>query len=152
MMPLLESGDQVLVLRNRLWSFVRRGDVILLKLWPETASDSGEFLIKRVVGLPGDTLFMYNLELSNLKGVVDNASYAYFSSIVSPNTNVTYVINGDDKLKREFLSMAEKVEVVKVPPNHFFVKGDWLLGGDDSITRGPVPSNMLVGSVVTKLS
>ncbi len=107
------------VLANKLaydLSDVGRGDIVVF----ESPAD-GTVLIKRVVGLPGDTLEIRDGTL-HLNGEPQAEPYlkpdARYSPPFGPET---------------------------VPEGHFFAMGDNRLGSIDSRSYGPVPGENLIG-------
>lgn len=111
------NNDRVLI--NKLaydLSDVERGDIVLF----ESPVD-GKVLIKRAVGLPGDTLEIRNSALY-LNGEPQEESYlkpdAWYSPPLGP---------------------------VTLPEGHFFAMGDNRMGSTDSRSYGPVPGGNLIG-------
>ena len=119
----LHDGDRVLVnkLSYRLHD-PNRGDVVVLK----TIEGAGERdLIKRVVGLPGETLEYRSCVL-----------YINDRELIEPYldpTVVTPTACGGDQAK------------LTVPANHVFVMGDNRGGSKDSRDIGPVDYQDLLG-------
>ena len=94
----------------------RRGDVIVF----HSTEEQGRFLVKRVIGLPGDTVEMRRgVVYSNGKSV-DETSY-----IEHPGAN----------------TMAP----FKVPVGHYWAMGDNRIGSSDSRSWGPLPEEKIVG-------
>ena len=125
MSPTLEVDDRVLV--NKL-SYdlheVNRGDVVVF----HSPRQSGEAkdLIKRVVGLPGDTLESRNGHL---------------------------VVNGR-LLEEPYLQASEQtddLERVIIPSGHVFVMGDNRDNSSDSRVFGPVAESLIVGRAFVKV-
>jgi signal peptidase I len=117
MEPSLHS-DQRLVVEKVSYRFhaPQRFDVVVLKL----PSQGDELLIKRVVGLPGETV-----------EIRDGQVYINGEPLVEP------FINGDTRPGRN--------EHVIVPPLHVFVLGDNRNHSNDSRSFGPVPIENIVG-------
>jgi signal peptidase I len=146
MVPTLDVGQRVLV--NRLGTHFgdpSRGDVVVFK--PPAGADSNQCgipsepddghpcakptnnrsssnFIKRVIGLPGDTLF-----------VRDNRAYINGKRLNEPyinkNTSCDALCNLD--------------KPIKIPPGHFFMMGDNRGQSDDSRQWGPVPKKWIIG-------
>lgn len=125
MSPTLEVDDRVLV--NKL-SYdlhdVNRGDVVVF----HSPRQSGEVkdLIKRVVGLPGDT-------------------------VESRNGNL--VVNGR-MLEEPYLQPSEQtddLERITIPSGHVFVMGDNRDNSSDSRVFGPVEESLIVGRAFVKV-
>jgi signal peptidase I len=117
MEPSLHS-DQRLVVEKVSYRFhgPQRFDVVILKL----PSQGDELLIKRVVGLPGETV-----------EIRDGQVY------INGEPLVESFINGDTRPGRN--------EHVIVPPLHVFVLGDNRNHSNDSRSFGPVPIENIVG-------
>jgi len=126
MEPTFEPGDRVLVWR--LWSakWLRKNQIVLV--WPGNTYSSvnseikSPLYIKRVVGLPGDTI------VTHIRG---GANYE----------NRNRPLSLQDEGNRTWY----------IPANHIFVKSDSKNGGDDSITWGPIPAQNLLGIAIMKL-
>lgn len=119
MEPTLNSNEYVLV--NKALYLLRppeRGDVIVFHNPNNTSVD----FIKRVIGLPGDTIQVDNARVL-VNGVALNEPY-----ISSPSTPVT--------------------NTWKVPPDKYFVLGDNRPVSDDSRYWGCVPKDLIVGKAV----
>lgn len=111
------NDDRVLV--NKLaydLSDVERGDIILF----ESPVD-GRVMIKRAVGLPGDTLEIRDGKLY-LNGEPQEEPYLHPDARYSPPFGP-----------------------VKVPEGHFFAMGDNRTNSTDSRSYGPVPQSNLIG-------
>jgi len=118
MIPTLEIGDRVLV-NKFIYRFTEpsRGDIIVF----ESVDNPDEDLIKRVVGLPGDTIAVRrgNLFLNGERQT-------------EPYTN--------KKLPdRSFYAKTT------VPKNHVFVMGDNRGNSADSRVFGPLPKKNIEG-------
>jgi len=146
MVPTLEIGQRVLV--NRVGTHFGtpgRGDVVVFKppagadshrcgipnqpadghpCSKPTAAKSESNFIKRVVGLPGDTL-----------AVTDNRVLINGKRIEEP-----YIAEGTSC---DELCNLEKP--IKIPPGHFFMMGDNRGESDDSRDWGPVPEEWIIG-------
>ncbi len=132
MEPTLQKGDRVLV--NKLSYHlhdVNRGDVVVFEI-PEASvgTDGIKDLIKRVIGLPGDT--------------------------IETRDGVVYV--NDRRLEEPYLPKGLKtgdpdnasnppIERQVIPADHVFVMGDNRANSHDSryADRGPIPIDAIVG-------
>ena len=145
MVPTLEVGQRVLV--NRIGTHFGdpdRGDVVVFK--PPQGANTGrcgvehdnmtacaqptkeqakENFIKRVVGLPGDELFVKN-----------NRVYINGKQLDEP------YINKDNTTCDRLCNLPEPITV---PPGHFFMMGDNRGASDDSRQWGPVPEDWIIG-------
>jgi signal peptidase I len=124
MTPTLQPGDRILV--DKLSSTIHRGDIVVFKNPP---ADSGgpPTLVKRVIGLPGETI----------------------SSVGS-----TVLINGKPlaepwlpALVGQCAETSEHIPQTTIAPGHYFVMGDCRGDSDDSRYWGTVPAGNIVGKV-----
>jgi signal peptidase I len=122
MEPTLKPGDRVLV--NKL-SYdlhgIHRGDIVVFKRPPAEAGDPTiKDLIKRVVGLPGDTIEARNGQV---------------------------YINGQP-LKESYLppgTVTTNLPLQKISPGQYFVMGDNRTNSKDSRYIGTIPGSLIVG-------
>jgi len=116
MEPTLQNGQYVIVNKIGLhFAALHRGDIIVFH-YP---LDPSESFVKRVIGLPGDTVAVQNRHLV-LDGKVINEPY----------------ING---------LMAANYPQVTVPAGDYFVMGDNRNNSSDSRAWGPLPANEVIG-------
>jgi signal peptidase I len=123
MAPTLEVGDRVLA--NKFiyrFSEPQRGDIIIFE-----SPDGETALIKRVLGLPGDTIT-----------VVRGSLYV------------------NDELQRETylnpdLPDESTYGPIEVPAQHIFVMGDNRANSADSRSIGPVPQNSIAGEAFLRV-
>jgi signal peptidase I len=145
MVPTLEVGQRVLV--NRIGTHFgdpERGDVVVFK--PPTGADTHQCgdpnktnqqpcgkptskksennFIKRVIGLPGDTI-----KIENNRAIVNG------KPIDEPYINKGTSCDNYCNLE----------EPITVPPDHFFMMGDNRGESDDSRVWGPVPKDWIIG-------
>lgn len=116
----LEINDRLLV--NKLsyqFGDVERGDIVVF-LKPDTLSSPYDDLIKRVVGLPGDTV----------EGR-DNQVFINGEALVEPYLDAGVVI-------RDFAP-------TEVPEDHVFVMGDNRSNSSDSRVFGPINIDRIEG-------
>ena len=119
MVPTLEKDDRVLVnkLSYKLHD-VHRGDIVVFEA-PESESAIKD-LVKRVVGLPGDTI--------EGKG---GHIYINGSALEEP-----YLPDG---------TVSKVFGPQKVPPGYYFMLGDNRQNSNDSTVFGPIPKSDFVG-------
>ena len=122
MVPTLEVWDRVLI--NKLAYALdkpERGDIVLFR-----SPDGGEDpLIKRVVGLPGDTILVRHDRL-----------FVNGEPLREPYVN------------DEFRELQTPYGPREVPPDHVFVMGDNRGNSQDSRIFGPVPEENLIGEAL----
>lgn len=120
MEPNFHEGERVFVNKAAYWSWVgkpQRGDVIVLK----APDGSNEDFIKRVIGLPGDTI-----------EVIDGAVYIDGTKLDEPYVNRSFTY-----------SLAK----TKVSEDNYFILGDNRDVSNDSHRWGPLTANDIIGKV-----
>jgi len=127
MSPALQHGDCVLVVRYWPRRWLRRGHIVIV--WPWQRSQHGpkpfgvpDPFIKRIVGLPGDTLVTHISELDDFNREQQRQAH-------------------DEHGYRTW----------RIPPDHCFLRGDHPIGGFDSLSWGPVPFEYVLGLVIKTL-
>ena len=154
MVPPLEVGDYILVnkytygirlpvLRTKVLSLnePQRGDVMVF--FPPHMNDT--YYIKRVVGLPGDTisyrkkrLYVNGTEVPDeTLAVVPEGGYRYRLSQETLGDAVHLVQENESRPARDF--------TVQVKPGHYFMMGDNRDNSSDSRIWGQVPEKDIVG-------
>lgn len=119
MVPTLRAGDSVLTTKFAYrFAEPQRGDVVLFK-----APDDGAPTIKRVVGLPGDTVAVRDGVLF-VNGEKKREGYVDYGMTDSTFLSPTHV-----------------------PEGHVYVMGDNRMNSLDSRSYGPVPEADLLGKV-----
>lgn len=106
-----------------------RGDVIVFR-YPENPS---QFFIKRIVGLPGETI-----EIKNNKVIIYNSK--------SSKEGLT--------LKEDYLSASQRTDgnlLVKLGDNEFYVLGDNRLQSSDSRRWGKLDKKFITGRAFVRL-
>jgi len=127
MVPTLEVGDRVLV--NKLsYDFhdLHRGDIVVFKA--PAAAETGDIkdLVKRVIGLPGDTV-----EERNGHVFVNGTRIA--EPYLPPGTQTT------------------NLPPTKVPPGEMFMMGDNREASKDSRIFGAVQESAIIGRVFLRI-
>ena len=127
MLPTFHDGEYLIV--NETAKYVgeyHRGDVVILR-YP---IDPSKYFIKRVVGLPGETVTI-------IHGVV---------SIVSP-TQTTPLSLSEPYVKNPSEDNVSRTLSV----NEYFVMGDNRAKSSDSRVWGPVPKHLMDGKALVRL-
>ena len=174
MVPTLLTGDFILV--NKYTYGIRlpiinkkiidinqpqRGDVMVFRL----PSDPSKDYIKRVIGLPGDTLAYQNKRLTINGQAVEtqkvedylHAERRYYSAQFAEKLGATghrmlndadvspAIRNPSDFPYRENCSYNNAGVICTVPPGHYFMMGDNRDNSEDSRYWGFVPDENVVG-------
>jgi signal peptidase I len=144
MNPTLVQRDRVLV--NKLsyhFHDVHRGDIVVFKRPPGENDPKIKDLIKRVIGLPGDTIEGRNGQII-IDGRVLNESYTAKNSPLSdfpPNTQQGCA----NVFGASCVQAANGDWAVKIPSGHYFVMGDNRGNSKDSRVFGPISKSLIVG-------
>ena len=153
MVPTLQVGDYILVnkftygirlpvIRTKILSLnePQRGDVMVF--FPPHMNDT--YFIKRVVGLPGDTVTYRDKQLYINGAKVEreaidqiglDPNYAVYDEALGDSDHLMQI----DNMRRS----ANRSEVVK--PGHYFMMGDNRDNSSDSRVWGQVPEKDIVG-------
>lgn len=128
MIPTYENKDVILISKI---SDINRFDQIVFK-----APYEDEYYIKRVIGVPGDTVEMKD-DILTVNGVEYKEPY----------------VNRDPIQKRvtEDFTLEEIIGNSKVPEGYFFVLGDNRLRSSDSRHYGLIPINTVLGESKIRL-
>ena len=113
---------------------IKRGDVIVFKYPEEPDRD----YIKRVIGLPGETVEMKNKKIF-INGVPLEEPYVHFLEPPSTETDVHEITSID---------VRERYGPVTVPPNQYFVMGDNRDNSQDSRYWGFLQRDYIKGKAL----
>jgi signal peptidase I len=143
MQPTLFPGDRVLV--NKLSYDLHKvniGDVIVFRRPPaDTSSDVGD-LIKRVVALPGQTIYVANCRVY-VDGKVLSQPYLPKGWQDPGSEYCTTWVDGPSTVNLH--------NPYTVPAGDYFVMGDNRMDSDDSRYWGPLPGRYIVGRAFLKM-
>lgn len=134
---------------GRAWfTEARRGDVVVFK----TPDDNRTDFIKRIVGLPGDTIQLQSsvLYINGVAAPRERAgdfSYTKGSALLRvarfretlPDGRSHYVLEQTESAPQD------NTPLYAVPPGHYFAMGDNRDDSQDSRYIGPIPAENLVG-------
>ena len=125
----------------------KRGDIVVFK----TPEDNKTDYIKRVIGLPGDTIKIKdNIITTNGKSIntekIGDEKYKFFDVELIRETleDNTYYDVYEFKKSVTFLNTNDYEEII-IPKDYFFVLGDNRDNSQDSRFIGLIPKNNLVG-------
>jgi len=122
MQPGLADGQNVLVIKvTYLFRNPERGDVIVF----HNPQNSSEDLIKRIIGLPGDTIRTDSTHLWVDNVLLNEKAYINASSNTPLNPSA---------------------QTWHIPPDQYFVLGDNRAVSYDSRYIGPIPKDYIVGT------
>jgi signal peptidase I len=119
----------------------KRGDIVVFK----AKDQSGHFLVKRVVGLPGDIL-----QINEQGHILVNSQSFVYNEQRSDSTD--FIVfdehNGDKSYRVQFLDgVQQKVEAFEVPEDHIFMMGDNRNQSSDSRYWGALPMDKIMGKL-----
>lgn len=137
MQPTLEINDRVLVnkLSYRLHD-VNRGDIVVFERLPqEVGPDNTKDLIKRVIGLPGESIVIKD-DRVYVNGAVLNEPYLPPGTHTA-NTNAVHPCTTETPCV--------------VPPDSVWVMGDNRSSSQDSRVIGPIPIERIVGRAFVRV-
>lgn len=170
MYPTLEVGDYLFVskytygysrysfpggiipFKGRIWADMpQRGDIVVFKFPVDNKTD----FIKRVIGLPGDTIEVKRGRLYINDKMVERESvgkYTVDEFVIRPENYTEYTETLPEGFKHNILEVSDhepqvdNTTKVTVPEGHIFVMGDNRDRSDDSrVSVGFVPVENLVG-------
>lgn len=137
MLPTLQIGDRIIVdkLSYRLHD-PQRGDIVVFSR-PPLEDQAYADLVKRVIGLPGETISSENGNVYiNGKRLVEpwlpTGSQSYTGALAGGDDHPQFDLPGP----------------VKIPPGEYYVMGDNRKDSEDSRFFGPIPRSLIVGRAV----
>ncbi|HEV7958774.1 MAG TPA: signal peptidase I [Acidimicrobiales bacterium] len=138
MEPTLQIGDRIIVSKLSVeFGTIHTGDILVFKAPKAVASVCGDNvadLVKRVIGLPGQTL--------TSKG---NTIY-----VKNPGANQTF-----HRLKQPWLQpgvpLGKAIGTVHITKNHYFMVGDNESDSCDSRFWGTIPRSSIIGKAFLRI-
>lgn len=129
MQPTFENGDRIIAVRH---TKLQRGDIVILK----APDEPGALYIKRIIGLPGDTIESKN-----------DVMYINGKPIKQP-----YLTQYEKKLPKGQLytnnfTLKQILGVKRVPKDSYFVMGDHRNVSKDSRMIGFIKKSAIIGEV-----
>ncbi|WP_445487263.1 signal peptidase I [Niallia sp. 03133] len=128
MSPTFESGNKIIVSKT---SKINHFDMIVFH-----APDEDENYIKRVIGLPGDSIIVKN-DILSINGKTYTEPYLKKNKQLAPFNKIT----GDFTLK-------DLTGKTKVPKGYLFVMGDNRLYSKDSRSFGFIRKDSVIGEAI----
>ena len=136
MAPTLQAGDRILVVRSSLITgSIGRGDIVVFHrpahMPCQISGRSGQYLVQRVIGLPGETIF---------------------------SSRQTVYIDGKPIAERGWYDpghgAVSSVQIVKttIPKGDYFVLADNRSESCDSRSFGAIPGSSTLGKVVAVIA
>ncbi len=167
--PNFSSGDKVIINRSAFditfpfssfklmeWNQPKRGDMILCSV---TGNEAGDYWLKRVVGIPGDTI-----EMRTNKLFINGKALKYevvrtedLQSLVKKSAGTIVALESGAGLN-QIIAYSHKNSYLSnfgpevVLPGHFFVLGDNRDNSMDSRLYGMVNRNNVYGKYVFTIS
>ena len=136
MFPTFDTGHYLIVskISYELGSPIKRDSVVVFKFPPSAGvpQEDGKDLIKRVIGIPGDT-------------VTENGNIVTISNSQSSTT---------ETLDQSYVGSAEQMSLnftITLKPNQYFVMGDNRANSYDSRYWGVLPREDIIGEPILRL-
>ncbi len=130
MLPTLQVGDRIVVDKVSYHLHgVHRGDIVVFRR-PPLEHDPYSDLVKRVIGLPGDTV-----------SSVDGRVYIDGKPLAEPWLPTPEPVTSPSPVAQGF----SLLHPYTVPAGEYFVMGDNRTNSEDSRYFGPIPANLIVG-------
>jgi signal peptidase I len=133
MLPTLQIGDRIVVLK--VGYTIHRGDILVFRRTPADTSTTDADLVKRVIGLPGETIS------SRGDTVLINGAPIREPWLPPLGTHSTSMGPVDCS------QSAFDIPKTKIPANHYFMMGDCRGDSADSRSWGTLPASYIVGKV-----
>lgn len=129
MQPTFESNDRIIAVRH---TKLQRGDIVILK----APDEPGALYIKRIIGLPGDTIEAKN-----------DTVYVNGKALKEPYLTQFKKQLPKGQLYTNNFTLKKQLGVNRVPQNSYFVMGDHRNVSKDSRLIGFIKRDAIVGEV-----
>lgn len=130
MQPNLHDQDQLLVEKvSKYFNGIQYGDIITVSTKNLSGHEAGPNIIKRVVGLPGDTIEIKDGSVFR-NGVAIDELYLPTGTVTLPKNS------GND--------------LVALASDEYYVMGDNRAISKDSRSIGPIPGKNIIGEVIVR--
>jgi signal peptidase I len=130
----------------------RRGDIVVFKTRGiEGIPNQDQFYIKRLVGLPGESVSIGADQHARIDGRRLDASTPHFENVYGFNPNAPRMegkfgqYNGHVLQDRPDSRLRTPDDTIEIPPRHYLVFGDNTLNSLDSRYWGPLPGENVIG-------
>jgi signal peptidase I len=130
----------------------RRGDIVVFKTRGiEGIPNQDQFYIKRLVGLPGESVSIGADQHARIDGRRLDASTPHFENVYGFNPNAPRMegkfgqYNGHVLQDRPDSRLRTPGDSIDIPPRHYLVFGDNTLNSLDSRYWGPLPEQNVIG-------
>jgi signal peptidase I len=134
MLPTLQLGDRIIV--DKFDFHVSRGSIVVFKRPPLEQQDYAD-LVKRVIGLPGETIS------ASGGNIYINGKRLAEPWLPKGSQTYTQPLPGDPNPQFNLPAGG-----VKIPSGDYFVMGDNRVDSEDSRWFGPIPGSLIVGRAV----
>ena len=130
MYPTFQDNNLLIVDKTYKYREISRDDVVVFKFLKQDSQYSGRYFIKRIIGLPGETVII--------------------------NGTTTTIISKDGeqtKLTEDFVKNPKLTQYgeTKLKDDEYFVMGDNRDGSYDSRAWGPIHKSQLAGEPIVQL-
>lgn len=141
MSPTLESGDVLFTQKiSTYFNKYERGDIVVLNGQNMEGYNKSEYLIKRIVGLPGETVKIENGNVY-IKPQGQNDFYVLQESYLAEGVKTTMMDYGT----------AHGYNEIKLADNEYFCLGDNRPVSNDSRNLGPFTEDRIVAVAVIRI-
>lgn len=147
MQPTLNDGDRLISLRHKS---IKRNDIVVL----DAPDQPGELYIKRVIGLPGDTV-----QIKNEKLYINNklVKQPYLNNAFIKKEMAALQAKGQTKKNQPFtydftLKTLNSTQQETVPAGNYFVMGDNRIVSNDGRALGFIKKSAIESVVIWRYS